>query len=101
MIFYTGVYIFFFPLVRWADIIFLILPLQAAGSLSLGLGEESISASSVLVMPMVSSRTTGFRETTFDRTKFIPLRNSRWSSPSIDDNSDDDVEIQASRSLLS
>ncbi|RWW27289.1 hypothetical protein BHE74_00011687 [Ensete ventricosum] len=82
----------------------ILLKAKAAGSLSLGLGEESISASSVLVMPMVSSRTTGFRETTLDRTKFVPLRNNGWSSPSIDDNSDDDdddVEIQDTRSLLS
>ncbi|XP_074584453.1 LOW QUALITY PROTEIN: putative magnesium transporter NIPA8 [Curcuma longa] len=52
---------------------------KAVGSFSLGLGEDSPGASSVLValMPVVSSRTTGFRDTIFDRTlKFIPLRNS-------------------------
>lgn len=45
--------------------------LQAACSLSLGLGEDSIHASSVLVMPMVSSKITGFRGNRFDKTKDI------------------------------
>lgn len=76
--------------------------LQATCSMSIGLGEESISASSVLVMPMVSSRTTGFRGTIFDRAKFIPLRSSGWSSSSINDEYDDDAdtEVNDTRSLL-
>nr|CAB3449899.1 unnamed protein product [Digitaria exilis] len=40
-----------------------LLKAKSACSMSLGLGEETISASSVLAMPMVSSRTTGFRDT--------------------------------------
>lgn len=39
--------------------------LLAACSFSLGLGEDSIHASSVFVMPVVSSRMTGFRGTGF------------------------------------
>ncbi|KAI4984001.1 hypothetical protein ZWY2020_040791 [Hordeum vulgare] len=42
---------------------------KSACSMSLGLGEETISASSVLAMPMVSSRTTGFRGIRTDRLK--------------------------------
>ncbi|XP_010929508.1 probable magnesium transporter NIPA8 [Elaeis guineensis] len=80
----------------------IIVKAKAACSLSLGLGEESISASSVLVMPMVSSRTTGFRGTVFERAKFIPVRSSSWSYPSIDDDLDhDDAELQDTRTLLS
>jgi len=40
---------------------------KSACSMSLGLGESTISASSVLAMPMVSSRTTGFRGIENDR----------------------------------
>ncbi|URE44977.1 hypothetical protein MUK42_14947 [Musa troglodytarum] len=76
---------------------FILLKAKAAGSLSLGLGEESISASSVLIMPMVSSRTTGLRGASYDRAKFIPLRNTEWGKPSIDDN---DPETRDSRTLL-
>nr|CAD1833879.1 unnamed protein product [Ananas comosus var. bracteatus] len=80
----------------------LLLKAKATCSMSIGLGEESISASSVLVMPMVSSRTTGFRGTIFDRAKFIPLRSSGWSSSSINDEYDDDAdtEVNDTRSLL-
>ncbi|OAY84969.1 putative magnesium transporter NIPA8 [Ananas comosus] len=72
----------------------LLLKAKATCSMSIGLGEESISASSVLVMPMVSSRTTGFRGTIFDRAKFIPLRSSGWSSSSINDEYDDDADTE-------
>ncbi|KAJ6842315.1 putative magnesium transporter NIPA8 [Iris pallida] len=64
---------------------------KAACSLSVGLGEETLSASSVLVMPMVSSRTTGFRGSIFDRAKFIPLRTGR-SNTSIDEDDEDEDE---------
>ncbi|CAA6668108.1 unnamed protein product [Spirodela intermedia] len=59
---------------------------KAACSLSLGLGEESMHASSVLVMPMVSSRTTGFRGTTiFSRARFGPLdEEDPWPAFSMD-----------------
>ncbi|WOL12601.1 putative magnesium transporter NIPA8 [Canna indica] len=85
---------------------FILSKAKAAGSLSLGLAEKSIGASSVLAMPMVSSKTTGFRETIFDRAKFIPLRNTGRSNPSIDNDDDDGVggddvaEGQETRSLL-
>ncbi|RLN08003.1 putative magnesium transporter NIPA8 isoform X1 [Panicum miliaceum] len=55
-----------------------LLKAKSACSMSLGLGEESISASSVLAMPMVSSRTTGFRGN--DRSKYVPLRTTDWSN---------------------
>uniref|UniRef100_A0A8R7UTR0 Probable magnesium transporter n=1 Tax=Triticum urartu TaxID=4572 RepID=A0A8R7UTR0_TRIUA len=54
--------------------------LQSACSMSLGLGEETISASSVLAIPMVSSRTTGFRGIRTDRSKYIPLRSTDWDN---------------------
>lgn len=63
-------------LVTWFSI-------QAACSLSFGLGENSLHASSVLVMPMVSSKMTGFRGSGFDRTKFS-LRSSGWTQISGD-----------------
>ncbi|KAK8970444.1 hypothetical protein KSP40_PGU021348 [Platanthera guangdongensis] len=68
------------------------------------LSEETINASSVIVMPMVSSRTTGFRGTIFDRAKFIPLRTAGWSEPtSVEDDSyeADDSERRVRVSLLS
>lgn len=58
----------------------LVVKAKAACSLSLGLGEDSIHASSVLVMPMVSSKMTGFRGSGFDRPKFFSLRNYGWSN---------------------
>ncbi|XP_062219168.1 probable magnesium transporter NIPA8 isoform X2 [Phragmites australis] len=51
---------------------------KSACSMSLGLGEETISASSVLAMPMASSRTTGFRGN--DRSKYVPLRTTDWNN---------------------
>lgn len=49
---------------------------KMAGSLSVGLGEDSLNASSVLVMPMVSSKITGFRG--FDRARVFSFRNPGW-----------------------
>ncbi|KAK6912892.1 Magnesium transporter NIPA [Dillenia turbinata] len=60
---------------------------KTACSMSLGLGEDSISTSAVLVMPMVSSRMTGFRGSGFERTKLNLLRNHGWSKISTDDDS--------------
>lgn len=54
--------------------------MQAACSLSLGLGEESIHASSVLVMPMVSSKITGFRGNPINQTRSFSLRALSLSS---------------------
>lgn len=63
--------------------------MQNACALSLGFGEDSINASSVLVMPMVSSRMTGFRGTGSDRSKFFPIRGPGWNKiPAEDDVAD-------------
>ena len=77
--------------------------MQAVCSASVGLGEETLNASSVLVMPMVSSRTTGFRGNNFDRARFIPLRNPGWPDLRIDEeeDDDDDMAMRETRSLLS
>ncbi|KAL2455899.1 putative magnesium transporter NIPA8 [Forsythia ovata] len=59
---------------------------KAACSLSLGLGEESMHASSVFVMPMVSSKITGFRGSGPDRTKLFSLRGGpSWSRVAVDE----------------
>ncbi|XP_058102714.1 probable magnesium transporter NIPA8 isoform X3 [Magnolia sinica] len=70
---------------------------KTACVLSLGLGEDSISASSVLVMPMVSSRMTGFRGAGYDRVKLFPLRSSGWSMIPMED----DPEIHEGSTLIS
>ncbi|XP_044502591.1 uncharacterized protein LOC123223500 [Mangifera indica] len=57
---------------------------KTACSLSLGFGEDSINASAVFVMPMVSSKITGFRGNRLDRAKILSLRNSGWSTISMD-----------------
>ncbi|KAL3630900.1 hypothetical protein CASFOL_023884 [Castilleja foliolosa] len=57
----------------------LIVRIKAACSLSLGLGEESIHTSSFLVMPMVSSKITGFRGNVLERSKFSFKSNPDWS----------------------
>ncbi|MED6165184.1 hypothetical protein PIB30_097218 [Stylosanthes scabra] len=48
-------------------------------AMSLGFGEDTIQASSVLVMPMMSSRMTGFRGGGLDRVRFLSMRGSGWS----------------------
>ncbi|KAL8049108.1 hypothetical protein ABFX02_06G000200 [Erythranthe guttata] len=53
--------------------------IKAAYSLSWGFGEESIHASSVLVMPMVSSKITGFRGNIVDKNKLFCFRGRGWS----------------------
>ncbi|KAG6656128.1 hypothetical protein I3843_04G000200 [Carya illinoinensis] len=58
---------------------------KSACALSLGIGEDSINASAVLVMPMVSSKITGFRGSRFDRAKIMSLRNSGWTKISLDE----------------
>lgn len=59
--------------------------LQNACALSLGFGEDSINASAVLVMPMVSSKITGFRGSGFERAKIFSMRNSGWSKIPMDE----------------
>ncbi|PPD73946.1 hypothetical protein GOBAR_DD29118 [Gossypium barbadense] len=56
-------------------------------SLSLGFGDDSINASAVLVMPMMSSKITGFRGSGFDRSRTFSLRNSSWSRVAMDEES--------------
>ena len=51
---------------------------QSACSLLVGMGDDTMHASSVLAMPMVSSKMTGFRGG--DRSKLISLRSpTGWS----------------------
>ncbi|XP_059449334.1 probable magnesium transporter NIPA8 isoform X1 [Corylus avellana] len=57
----------------------------AKAKISLGIGEDSINASAGLVMPMVSSKITGFRGSGFDRAKILSMRNSGWSKISMDE----------------
>ncbi|XP_061349032.1 probable magnesium transporter NIPA8 [Gastrolobium bilobum] len=54
-------------------------------ALSLGLGEDTINTSSVLVMPMMSSRMTGFRGNVIERTRILSMRNSGWSKIPVDE----------------
>ncbi|KAK7315696.1 hypothetical protein VNO77_34264 [Canavalia gladiata] len=56
-------------------------------ALSLGFGEDTIHASSVLVMPMMSSRMTGFRGNVLERSRILSMRNSGWSKISLDEDS--------------
>ncbi|XP_027358672.1 probable magnesium transporter NIPA8 isoform X2 [Abrus precatorius] len=57
-------------------------------ALSLGFGEDTISASSVLVMPMMSSRMTGFRGSGLERARILSMRNSGWGKISIDEDAE-------------
>ena len=61
--------------------------MQTACLLALGLGEDAINASSVLVMPMLSSKMTGFRGDAADRAKYFPMRNAGWSKILMDEDS--------------
>ncbi|KAL6994546.1 hypothetical protein U1Q18_012649 [Sarracenia purpurea var. burkii] len=72
---------------------------KAACSLSLGLGEDSIHASSVLVMPMVSSKITGFRGNGFDRSKFLALRSSGWNKISLSGDEDSEKMLETTSML--
>ncbi|KAL4371854.1 hypothetical protein AHAS_Ahas06G0207400 [Arachis hypogaea] len=51
-------------------------------AMSLGFGEDTIQASSVLVMPMMSSRMTGFRGGGIERARFLSMRS--WSKSEIE-----------------
>ncbi|XP_021736111.1 probable magnesium transporter NIPA8 isoform X3 [Chenopodium quinoa] len=54
--------------------------------LALGMGENSMNASSVFVMPMLSSKLTGFRGgSTADRTKFFLMRGNGWDKIPMDE----------------
>ncbi|RZC23737.1 probable magnesium transporter NIPA8 isoform X2 [Glycine soja] len=53
-------------------------------ALSLGFGEDTINASSVLVMPMMSSRMTGFRGNGLERARILSMRNG-WRKIPMDE----------------
>lgn len=64
----------------------IIVKAKNACALSLGFEEDSINASAVLVMPMVSSKITGFRGSGFERAKVFSMRNSGgWSKIPLDE----------------
>lgn len=71
---------------------------KSACSLALGLGEDTINASSVLVFPMVSSKMTGFRQNAIDRGKYFPMRNAGWSKIPVDE---DDRKLIEKSSIVS
>ncbi|PNY13902.1 NIPA-like protein 2-like [Trifolium pratense] len=54
-------------------------------ALTLGFGEDTINASSVLVMPMMSSRMNGFRGNALERARILSMRNSGWSKIPLDE----------------
>ncbi|GMH24430.1 hypothetical protein Nepgr_026273 [Nepenthes gracilis] len=58
---------------------------KGACLLTLGLRDSSMDASSVLVMPMVSSRMTGFRGSGVNGEKFYPAMGRGWSKIPMDD----------------
>lgn len=62
------------------DLFFYFIFCQTACSLTFGLGEDSIHASSVFVMPMVSSKMNGFRGNGLDRGKPFSWRSLGKSS---------------------
>ncbi|XP_047310187.1 probable magnesium transporter NIPA8 [Impatiens glandulifera] len=74
---------------------------KAVCSLSLGLGEDSINASSVLVMPMVSSKITGFRGNGFDQVKLLSTKGNGWGKISEEEDDDDSIELLETNSMLS
>ncbi|RVX06797.1 putative magnesium transporter NIPA8 [Vitis vinifera] len=72
---------------------------KAACSLSLGFGEDSINASAGLVMPMVSSKITGFRGSSPDGGRLFSLKNPGWTKISMDE--DGAKMLDTSSSMLS
>ncbi|KAK4346144.1 hypothetical protein RND71_032483 [Anisodus tanguticus] len=62
----------------------MIVKAKAACSISLDFGEDSLHASSVLVMPMLSSKITGFRGGGLDRAKLLSARGPGWSKFAVD-----------------
>lgn len=66
--------------------------LQNACALSLGFGEDSINASAVFAMPMMSSKITGFRGNGFERAKIFSMRNSGWNRISMVDDAEKMLE---------
>lgn len=69
-------------LIKIADIL---VKAKTSCALSLGFGEDTINASSVLVMPMMSSRMNGFRGNGLERSRILSMRNSGWSRIPMDE----------------
>ena len=61
--------------------------MQTTCSLSLGFEEDSINASTVFIIPMVSSKITSFRGSGYDQSRIFNMRNSSWSKVSMDGDS--------------
>ncbi|CAL5185509.1 unnamed protein product [Lathyrus oleraceus] len=64
-------------------------------ALTLGFGEDTINASSVFVMPMMSSRMTGFRGNGLERARILSMRNSVWSKIPMDEDATKLLETSA------
>ncbi|KAK4272268.1 hypothetical protein QN277_020850 [Acacia crassicarpa] len=77
----------------------LLVKAKSAGGASLGFGEDNVHASSVLVMPMMSSRMTGFRGSGRERSKILSMRNSDWSKVLTDEDEDEDALLESSSGL--
>lgn len=60
-------------------------PSQNACSVSLGFSDDPINASAILVMPMVSSKITGFRGNALDRSKILSMKSFGWNRISLDE----------------
>ncbi|XP_009593044.1 putative magnesium transporter NIPA8 isoform X1 [Nicotiana tabacum] len=73
----------------------MIVKAKAACSVSLGFGGDSLHASSVLVMPMVSSKITGFRGGGLDRAKLLSARGPGWSKFAVDEDGETILETTA------
>ncbi|KAJ8546480.1 hypothetical protein K7X08_019063 [Anisodus acutangulus] len=73
----------------------MIVKAKAACSISLDFGEDSLHASSVLVMPMLSSKITGFRGGGLDRAKLLSARGPGWSKFAVDKDGETMLETTA------
>ncbi|KAK4367318.1 hypothetical protein RND71_011110 [Anisodus tanguticus] len=73
----------------------MIVKAKAACSVSLDFGEDSLHASSVLVMPMLSSKITGFRGGGLDRAKLLSARGPGWSKFAVDKDGETMLETTA------
>lgn len=74
----------------------LLMKAKTACTASVGFGGENIHASSVFVMPMMSSRMTGFRGNGLERSKILSMRNSGWSKVPTDEDEDAATLLESS-----
>ncbi|KAK4774546.1 hypothetical protein SAY86_009481 [Trapa natans] len=63
----------------------ILLRAKSACSVSLGFSDDPINASAMLVMPMVSSKITGFRGNTLERSKIFSMKSFGWRLVSRDE----------------